>query len=53
MKNVVKIVLLSIGLISLFSCGPKRYGCNPNRRCEVKAQPKLMLPQDKKASTLS
>ena len=53
MKKVVKIVLISIVFIATFSCGPKRYGCNPNRRCEVKAQPKLMLPQDKKASTLS
>jgi hypothetical protein len=53
MKKVVKIVLISIVFIATFSCGPKRYGCNPNRRCEVKEHPKTLLLQQKTASTLS
>ena len=53
MKKVVKIVLISIVFIATFSCGPKRYGCNPNRRCEVKEQPKTLLLHQKTASTLS
>lgn len=31
-----KIVLLAFGAIFLASCGPKRMGCGPYRRCEVK-----------------
>jgi hypothetical protein len=47
MKKIAKIMLVSIVIISSFSCGPRRYGCGPNRRCEVKEQPKMMLPQEK------
>lgn len=25
-----------LGIFFLISCGPKRYGCGPSRRCEVK-----------------
>lgn len=31
-----KIVLLVFGCLFLASCGPKRMGCGPYRRCEVK-----------------
>lgn len=32
-----KTIIASIlGVTLLISCGPKRYGCGPNRRCEVK-----------------
>lgn len=31
-----KIVLLAFGCLFLASCGPKRMGCGPYRRCEVK-----------------
>ncbi|WP_430400052.1 hypothetical protein [Flavobacterium sp.] len=24
-----------LGILLLISCGPKRYGCGPNRRCEI------------------
>lgn len=33
MKKIV--VLLCVGLV-LVSCGPRRLGCGPYRRCEVK-----------------
>jgi hypothetical protein len=32
-----KIVLLAFGCLFLASCGPRRLGCGPYRRCEVKA----------------
>ena len=35
MKKVVNIVLVSIVLISSYSCGPRRYKCGPYRRCEI------------------
>jgi hypothetical protein len=25
-----------LGIFFLVSCGPRRYGCGPNRRCEIK-----------------
>ncbi len=31
-----KIVLLVFGCLFLASCGPRRLGCGPYRRCEVK-----------------
>ena len=31
-----KIVLIAFGCLFLASCGPKRMGCGPYRRCEVK-----------------
>ena len=31
-----KIVLIAFGCLVLASCGPKRMGCAPYRRCEVK-----------------
>lgn len=32
-----KTIIASIlGITLLISCGPRRYGCGPNRRCEVK-----------------
>ncbi len=33
-----KIVLLAFGCLFLASCGPRRLGCGPYRRCEVKVQ---------------
>lgn len=30
------IIIGILGLIFLVSCGPRRYGCGPNRRCEIK-----------------
>lgn len=33
-----KIALIAFGSLFLASCGPKRMGCGPYRRCEVKAQ---------------
>ena len=35
MKKVVIILLISIVIISSFSCGPRRYKCGPYRRCEI------------------
>lgn len=31
-----KIVLIAFGCLSLTACGPKRMGCGPYRRCEIK-----------------
>lgn len=33
-----KIALIAFGSMFLASCGPKRMGCGPYRRCEVKIQ---------------
>lgn len=38
MKRIFVVLVLTTTLSSLFSCGPRRYGCGPNRRCEVKEQ---------------
>jgi hypothetical protein len=27
-----------LGIFFLVSCGPRRYGCGPNRRCEIKQE---------------
>ena len=35
-----------LGILLLISCGPKRYGCGPNRRCEIK-QNSIKEPLDK------
>jgi hypothetical protein len=31
-----KIVLIAFGSLFLVSCGPRRLGCGPYRRCEIK-----------------
>ncbi|MES2864905.1 MAG: hypothetical protein V4666_12345 [Bacteroidota bacterium] len=31
-----KIALIAFGSLFLASCGPRRLGCGPYRRCEVK-----------------
>lgn len=36
-----KIVLIAFGSLFLASCGPKRMGCGPYRRCEVKVPTKV------------
>lgn len=36
-----KIVLLACGALFLASCGPKRMGCGPYRRCELKIPTKV------------
>ena len=35
MKKLFALLVLTIVLTSLFSCGPRRYKCGPYRRCEV------------------
>jgi len=32
-----KVLIVLFGSLFLASCGPKRMGCGPYRRCEVKA----------------
>lgn len=34
----MKKILLLIVFATLSSCGPKRLGCGPNRRCEAKTE---------------
>jgi hypothetical protein len=34
------IIASILGIFLLISCGPKRYGCGPSRRCEVKQNSK-------------
>jgi len=36
MKKNAVILALFVVIISSFSCGPRRYKCGPNRRCEIK-----------------
>jgi hypothetical protein len=36
----MKKILFLIVFAALSSCGPKRLGCGPNRRCEVKTEVK-------------
>lgn len=36
MKKATIILLVTIVIISSFSCGPRRYKCGPYRRCEIK-----------------
>lgn len=42
-----KIVLIAFGCLFLASCGPKRMGCGPYRRCEVKLPSKVNSEIDK------
>lgn len=35
MKKIVPLILTLVALNAMISCGPRRYGCGPNRRCEV------------------
>lgn len=34
----MKKILLLLILTTLYSCGPKRLGCGPGRRCDVDTQ---------------
>jgi len=36
-----KVILIAFGSLFLASCGPKRMGCGPYRRCEVKTPTKV------------
>jgi len=51
----MKILLVLIVLITLLSCGPKRLGCGPNRRCEVHTQIKSIdiIPQKNPETVVS
>ena len=33
--NYKTIITVILGIFLLISCGPRRYRCGPNRRCEV------------------
>jgi predicted small lipoprotein YifL len=35
MKRLIGLLVVTIVLTSLFSCGPRRYKCGPYRRCEI------------------
>ncbi|WP_396149089.1 hypothetical protein [Flavobacterium sp.] len=43
----MKKLLLLFLLITLFSCGPRRLGCGPGRRCEAPTQKEKLnlIPQ--------
>ena len=50
MKKIAIILLVSVVIISSFSCGPRRYKCGPYRRCEIKENvinPKKNIEIDK------
>jgi hypothetical protein len=36
-RNAIKrnLTIGVLGILFLVSCGPRRYGCGPNRRCEI------------------
>ncbi|WP_153201346.1 hypothetical protein [Flavobacterium sp. LMO8] len=34
MKNKILLLSLLILLLTILSCGPRRYKCGPNRRCD-------------------
>ncbi|WP_320815412.1 hypothetical protein [Flavobacterium sp.] len=42
------IIIGILGIFFLISCGPKRYGCGPGRRCEVK-QNSIKIPLEKQS----
>ena len=43
----MKKILLILIVATLYSCGPKRLGCGPGRRCDVDTQKEKLkeLPQ--------
>jgi predicted small lipoprotein YifL len=43
----MKKILIILILASLYSCGPKRLGCGPSRRCDVDTQKEMIkaVPQ--------
>jgi len=43
----MKYFLALLTLITLISCGPRRYKCGPYRRCEIKEQKKPEIPNSK------
>jgi hypothetical protein len=51
----MKKLLVLIALATLYSCGPKRLGCGPNRRCEVHIQIKSIgiIPQKNPETVVS
>lgn len=46
-KFKMKKILLFLILITLYSCGPRRLGCGPGRRCEstIKKENLPIIPQ--------
>lgn len=48
MKKIAIILLVSVVIISSFSCGPRRYKCGPYRRCEIKENSTIINIVNKK-----
>lgn len=42
MKKISIILIVLASFSTFMSCGPKRHGCGPGRRCEIKSPQKQM-----------
>jgi hypothetical protein len=40
------IIIGILGIFFLVSCGPRRYGCGPNRRCDLNKNTTKTLQQE-------